>query len=111
LAPHSSFRVMKLCFVPIISPSKKVVKVGWSSVKPKEGRIQPRSEQLYTVIWLIAAGKWLTLDAQVAAKVRFCNVHMFDFHINIVNLFVGHLSTSKSASGAKKRRSMVWQKL
>ena len=34
LEPHSGCCVMKVYLVPIISPSKYVVRLGWSSVKP-----------------------------------------------------------------------------
>lgn len=49
------------------------------------------------------------LDTQVTAKVRLGYVHMLDFHIHVVNLLIRHLSTSESASRAKKRGSVVWQ--
>lgn len=34
VAPHAGFCVMKPYLVPMISPSKYVVRVGWSSVRP-----------------------------------------------------------------------------
>lgn len=48
-----------------------------------------------------------TLDAKVAAQVGLGHVHMFDFHINIIDLAIRLLRADKLASRAQKGRRMI----
>jgi len=78
--------VRKRCLGPIISPSKKVVRVGWSSVRP--GGV--------LADWLVVGvGDCIegrrggdTLYAQVAAEEGLGHVDVFDFDLDVVDLAV-----------------------
>jgi hypothetical protein len=80
----------------MISPSKKVVRVGWSSVRPA------REERLETVPSMLNECHPLTLDAKVSAKVGFSHVHMLDFHVDIIYLAIRLLSASKLTSRSQE---------
>src|SRR5262249_22152499 len=97
VAPQDSCRVWNVCLVPMISPSKNVVRVGWSSVSPVFwGR--------RLVIWTAQVhmrNRWHTLDSEIAAEVRLRHIDMFDLHIHIIYLTVRLLSSHELATGPK----------
>ena len=69
----------------MISPSKYVVRVGWSSVSPV-GRTS-----VYVQMESVRTSP--TLYSQITAKERFPHVHMLNFNLHIVFLAFGILST------------------
>lgn len=71
--------VLKRYLGPMTSPSKKVVSVGWSSVRPAE---------LYLVIVLHLDVVQHTLYTQVAAKKRLRQVYVLQLDLNVVYLSI-----------------------
>lgn len=71
---------MKVYLFPMISLSKYVVKLGWSSVNPV----------VVLVIFLACLRDTVnhTFDAQVSAHERFAHIDMFNLHFNFVLLTV-----------------------
>jgi len=80
VAPQLSCFVIKLYFVPIISPSKYVVSVGWSSVSPAgihcQRHVAQRLEDPVT----------RTLNAEVSTEKRLPKIHMLDLDLDVINL-------------------------
>lgn len=49
--PHEGWSVRKRYLGPMISPSKKVVRVGWSSVRPGVGEQRLVCEVCIGIVW------------------------------------------------------------
>jgi hypothetical protein len=70
---------MKVYLLPIISPSKYVVKLGWSSVRPAAASV------LYLAL---SRARLLTLDAQISAHKRLAHIDMFHLDLDFVLLAI-----------------------
>lgn len=81
----------------MISPSKYVVSVGWSSVSPGE-QVQSQHQVQGR---LVLTGSAQTLDAEVAAEERFPQVNVFDLNLDLVDLPLGLLRPRKAAAGSE----------
>ena len=90
------FVVRKAWCGPISSEWKKVVRVGWSSVRPSI--IKDRGLVGAGVEWMI----WLTLNTEVTAEIRLSEVDIFDLDLHVVDLSVRLLCSFEFAPGAQE---------
>lgn len=79
----------------MISPSKKVVRVGWSAVRPGVGGQCWKGRGFRE--------EMLAFDLQEATHGGFCHVDVFELHLDLVDLLVGLLLTAELAEGAEER--------
>ena len=99
VAPQSGCCVRKPYLLPMISPSKYVVRVGLSSVRPV---VPPILCQC--IVSLCKMLRRQTLYFQISAKERLAKIYIFDFNLDVVNLTLRLLGPMKPAAGAQERR-------
>jgi hypothetical protein len=86
---------MNVYLLPMISPSKYVVKLGWSSVRPT-------NYQLRTTVRL-GLGQARTFDAQISAQEGVAHIDVFDLDLDLVLLTIGGLVSFEATAGAEQR--------
>lgn len=87
----------------MISLSKNVVRLGWSSVNPMSASVQ---------MFLPANNsRWHTFDFQITTHERLAHIDMFYLYFHFVLLTVGRLTALEAASGAEKGRGRVGEEL
>ena len=113
LLPQLGFEVLNMCLEPMISPSKKVVNVGWSSVSPGVGRKAYRvSDFINLFVWRIYCEQLLlTLYAKVPTQERFGQIHVFDLDLDVIDLTIALLRALEPGTGFEKGRCCCWWEL
>jgi hypothetical protein len=94
---------MNVYLLPMISLSKYVVKLGWSSVKPAAASVPLLKTHEGVVMQ--------TFDAQVSTHERLAHIDMVHLDFDFILLAIRSLAALEAATGTKEGRGAVGDKL